>query len=156
MQNAIEFFVKDRPRPGGSKRAVYNPKTKRSFVRDDSDHVKVWREAVREAARDAYDGPPLEGPVSMTVSFRFRRPKGHYGSGRNAQRLKASAPAAHIQRPDLTKLIRSTEDAMKGIVWHDDCQVNIRTATKVWVHRWDAEGASISIRPADAEAPHAE
>jgi Holliday junction resolvase RusA-like endonuclease len=46
--------------------------------------------------------------------------------------LKRSAPTLHTQKPDTTKLIRCTEDALQGVCWHDDCQVVSQQATKVW------------------------
>ena len=40
------------------------------------------------------------------MNFRFVRPKSHYGTGRNAKKLKPSAPPHHTQKPDATKLLR--------------------------------------------------
>lgn len=147
----IEFFVEDTPRPGGSKRAFYNPKVGRAIVVDASSKVKTWRNTVRFTARGNYDGPPLKGAVRMDVTFSFRRPKSHYGTGRNARRLKPSAPRYHTQKPDLTKLVRSTEDALKGIIWEDDCQRIGGEPTKGWVDRWEREGALIVIESLTAE-----
>jgi Holliday junction resolvase RusA-like endonuclease len=54
------------------------------------------------------------------IEFRMPRPKAHYKA---SGEIKADAPWFPIVRPDLTKLLRSTEDAMTGIVWHDDSQI---------------------------------
>jgi len=149
----IEFFVEDTPRPGGSKKAFYNPKLNRAMIVDAGKHTKTWRNSVRDAAREAYDGPPVTGGVTMAVTFHMRRPKSHYRTGRNARLLRNAAPRRHVQKPDRTKLLRSTEDALKGICWHDDCQVDSGPVRKEWVHRWEREGATIAIE-ADAGPDH--
>ena len=69
------------------------------------------------------DWTPLDGPLVASMVFTFARPKGHYRTGRNAHLLRDSAPARPHGMPDLSKILRSTEDALKGIVWHDDARV---------------------------------
>jgi Holliday junction resolvase RusA-like endonuclease len=73
-------------------------------------------------AREAYSGELLEGALELTLMFRLVKPKSS----------KRKYPTV---RPDLTKLIRSTEDAMKGIIWHDDSQVVLQQTKKVYVDR---------------------
>lgn len=72
------------------------------------------------------------GPVTMRIQFCFSRPKSHFRTGKNAHLLKADAPENHIQKCDLTKLVRCTEDALTGIAWKDDCQVVERMERKGW------------------------
>ena len=64
-----------------------------------------------------------EGPVYLTLLFLFARPKTHFGTGRNAGKLKESAPVYHTKRPDLDNLVKFAEDCLTGIAWKDDCQV---------------------------------
>jgi Holliday junction resolvase RusA-like endonuclease len=73
-----------------------------------------------------------DGPVGLAVVFHLRRPKGHFGTGRNADRVKASSPAWPCVKPDCTKLLRGVEDAMTGIVWRDDAQVVEQMVSKVY------------------------
>jgi Holliday junction resolvase RusA-like endonuclease len=61
--------------------------------------------------------------VAVTLRFFVRRPKGHYGSGRNAGLLKDSAPARPAKRPDVDKMVRHVLDALKGVLYADDGQV---------------------------------
>lgn len=123
------------------------------IVTDDNPKVKTWRNSVRFAAQCAYDGEPLTGAVWLKLTFYLRRPKGHYGTGRNERLLKPSAPTHHTQTPDRTKLIRSTEDALKGILWQDDAQVMDGPTRKQWCHRWQKEGVQIVVEAvADTEA----
>jgi len=122
----IEFFAPGIPRPGGSKKGFVNPKTGRvMIVKAGGQNEENWRQAVAYAAMRAMDGrPPLDGPVSLTVTFVLPRPKYHYhASKRLAGELRQDAPGYHVKAPDRTKLMRSTEDAMTGIVYRDDSQV---------------------------------
>ena len=88
---------------------------------DNSGPSKKWMKLVAQVARNNYGNqPPIARPVMLTARFYFERPQSHYGTGRNAERLKDSAPEHHGQSPDLAKLLRALEDAMSGIVYVDD------------------------------------
>lgn len=129
------------PAPQGSKRHVG-----RGIMVESSAKVKPWREAVKHAALDARSAadPFWEAgavgmafrrgqAVSVVVVFSLPRPSSHYGSGTNAQTVKASAPWWPAGRPDVDKLLRSTLDALgEAGVWHDDSQVVQVVGSKVW------------------------
>ncbi|MFA6046499.1 MAG: RusA family crossover junction endodeoxyribonuclease [Phycisphaerales bacterium] len=125
-ENEITFQVHGVPAPGGSKRGFFSPKTKRVIITEDCKRSKPWRALVSSAALDAHQGEPLDGPLRLEVEFVLPRPKHHTG----ARGLKASAPHFHVIAPDSTKLLRSTEDALKGICWHDDAQVAVQSVSK--------------------------
>jgi len=131
MNNIISFFVPGIPRPGGSKTAFRNKYTGRIQVVDASKN-QDWKSIVAYSARQAYSGEPLLGPVRLKIIFQMPRPKSHYGTGCNNGRLKTSAPYYHTVAPDATKLLRSTEDALKAILWKDDSQVAIQEVEKVY------------------------
>ncbi|NLX98433.1 MAG: RusA family crossover junction endodeoxyribonuclease [Rhodopirellula sp.] len=130
----IEFEIFGRPATQGSKRAQVirreggvpvtdtrgNPVV---VVREHSPKTAVWRQQVSAAARQAYAGELLTGPVILRLEFVRPRPAGHFGSGRNAQTLKASAPTWPTSKPDTIKLARAVEDALSGVIWRDDAQV---------------------------------
>ena len=65
----------------------------------------------------------MRGPVAMTFVFYFARPRGHFGIGRNINRLRASAPEHMTTMPDVDKLVRCTLDALVGVLIKDDAQV---------------------------------
>jgi len=121
----ITFFVPGIPRPGGSKKGFYNPKAGRVMMTKAGGELEEnWRQAVSFAAMRAMgERPPFAGPVVMDVVFFMPRPKSHYRTGKHAGELRPDAPRLHTKRPDKTKLIRGTEDAMTGIVFADDCLV---------------------------------
>ena len=124
--NPIIFFVPGDPQPGGSKRAFYIPKLKRSVITEANPKAKNWRSTVAQVAAEVMRSP-LQGALSVRFEFFKARPKGHY----NAKGiLRPSAPAYPTTKPDTTKLVRSTEDALKGIAWRDDSQVVDQFACK--------------------------
>lgn len=142
---AVRFFVPGVPQPGGSKKGfVVKTKTgrHRAVITDDAKHNATWRAVVSLAARQHIDRPFL-GPVVFFFDFTMPRPKSHYGTGRNAAVLKPSAPRPHTVRPDSSKLERSTEDALKGIAWIDDCQVVDHRTRKLY---GDTPGCWITIQ----------
>ena len=101
-------------------------------VHDKGKELKAWRQDVAVAARRAYSGPLLVGPVAIVLIFARPRLKWHFGTGRNAGKLKASAPSHPTTKPDSIKLTRAVEDALTGVIWADDAQVCGHEIYKVW------------------------
>ncbi len=131
----VSFTVLGKPQPKGSKRAFAIRKggvlTGKAAVVDANSNAASWMQEVRSAARDAMLAaceedrfyPLIEGPLSVTVTFYRARPAGHYGTGRNASSLKASAPLLPVTKPDVDKLSRAVLDALTGVVYRDDAQI---------------------------------
>lgn len=134
-RRVIEFTVIGRPQQRGSKTASVVTKAGGEIVRrpNGSPAIRVmdsnkksgdWMTSVKQVAAGIMgDRELIRSPVVLTVQFYFARPKAHYRTGRNAGKLKDSAPSIHAQSPDLAKLIRCLEDALTGVVWADDRQV---------------------------------
>jgi Holliday junction resolvase RusA-like endonuclease len=116
---SIELTIAGNPIAQGSKRVF------RGILVDANDKaLRPWRHAVAAEATEAMAGnEPLAGPLRLDVTFTFRRPALHYGTGRNANTLKAAAPLARTAKPDLDKLLRALCDGMAGIVYRDDAQI---------------------------------
>lgn len=134
--SVVQFTVLGRPMPAGSKRAFAIRKggvpTGRVAVVDANPAQKSWQQEVASAALEAVSATHelLVGPLSLSVVFVVARPKGHYGTGRNAAVIKPSAPAWPAQKPDVSKLVRAVEDALTGVVYRDDAQIVLQHATK--------------------------
>jgi Holliday junction resolvase RusA-like endonuclease len=139
----ISFFIQGIPKPGGSKRGFLHKSTGRVIVTEDCKKNASWRESCKLFASQVFTADPLIGPLAVEFHFVFPRPKGHYGTGKNAGVVKASAPAYPAVKPDTTKLIRSTEDALTGLLWKDDAQIVGQNATKTYGER---PGAQIVVR----------
>jgi Holliday junction resolvase RusA-like endonuclease len=150
-KHVITIWVPGIPQPGGSKKGfAYFDKDRgryRALITEDNKKSKPWRQSVEWSAKETID-QPLMGALEFRIIFFMPRPKSHFGTGRNANLLKPSAPYFHTGKPDTTKLIRSTEDALKGIAWSDDCQVADQKGKKIYGAR---PGALIFISPAEAE-----
>ena len=103
------------PGPQGSKRFVGKSKKGKAIMVESSAKVKPWRESVHYAALAARQGaPPMDGPLRASMVFTMPKP--------------ASAPKSRRtypdRMPDLSKLVRSTEDALTTAgLWADDARV---------------------------------
>jgi crossover junction endodeoxyribonuclease RusA len=128
----IVFEVVGIPGPQGSKRHVGN-----GVMIESSKKVKPWRDDVRNAAQawlDRNGNPPLiTEPVVLSVTFCLPRPK--------SRKKDIVVPTT----PDLSKLIRSTEDALTGVLWKDDALVVEEHAYKFYADHDGRPGASIVI-----------
>ncbi len=136
------------PGAQGSKRV-----TRYGGLIEASTRVAPWRQDIRFAALRAFKQNPIEGPVSISLEFIFKRPKSHFGTGRNARTLKPSAPKYLTSKGcgDIDKLCRSTLDGLSmssgGSVLNDDSQVVSLSAEKRYVQGNEHQGAYISIMP---------
>lgn len=63
---------------------------------------------------------PFSKPLFVEIVCYFSRPKSHYGSGKNADVLKPSAPFHHTKKPDADNCAKFVFDALNGIFWTDD------------------------------------
>jgi Holliday junction resolvase RusA-like endonuclease len=121
-----EFEVDGIPVPQGSKSGwVSNagPKPRAILHDQNAKTLKPWRATVTAAAREAYAGERIEGPVFLVLEFRFVRPKS----------VKREWPAV---KPDIDKTVRSVLDGITDSgLWRDDSQVVTLRASKVYADR---------------------
>jgi Holliday junction resolvase RusA-like endonuclease len=144
----LTFSILGVAAPAGSKRGY--ARGGHVQIVEDSKRTEPWKLEVARAGIDAmrehgFEPRSFLGPLDLFVVFRFVRPKSHYGTGRNAERLKTSAPQHHVVKPDTTKLVRALEDALTGVVWRDDAQVVIQHAVKSYALRGESACARVSI-----------
>lgn len=107
-------------------------------------NLKPWRYLVQQAAINL-NHPTITGPVSLSCIFLFPRPKSHYTAKGT---LKPSAPAFHSVKPDGSKCLRSTEDALvdAGLL-QDDARIAISSYTKRYTTAGEHPGALITLIP---------
>ena len=89
---------------------------------------RFYLEAKQQICCKALNGTP----VHIKLTFEMPRPKSHYGTGRNAGKLKPSAPEEHTSKPDLDNLIKFVFDCLNGLAWVDDTQVIGMSAEKIY------------------------
>jgi len=129
----IEFEVHGKPQPQGSAKAFIPKGWNRAVITSDNKTLKPWRQDVSQVAQQAMRGASAtESPVSVSVTFRFARPRS----------VKASV-AHKTTKPDVDKLLRSILDSMTGIVFRDDAQVVCLVGQKEFSA---VEGATVRVR----------
>lgn len=103
----------------------------------------AFRHAAEFYAKAAM-GPtePLSGPLKLTVSFVLPRPKA------KTWKRKPMLPEWKVEKPDISNLLKSLEDACNGVLWHDDAQVVVCTATKATAAGDEAPGVHVRVEPA--------
>lgn len=143
MSTILEVFIPGKAAPGGSKKAFVNPKTGKIVVTDDAKNNAGWRDRVAVFAATRTGCQLVDGPLEVVATFVVERPKGHYGTGRNAGKVRPTAPAWPTSKPDATKLWRAAEDALTGVVWHDDAQIVRQRIEKRY---GDRPGLALTVR----------
>ena len=118
----IKFVVHGHPAPQGSARAFVPKGWTRAIVTSANPKLKPWRQQVAgEAMSLGLECIVAHVPVSIRLSFYFdppqKMPKGRTGM---------------TTKPDVDKLARGILDALKGILIHDDSQVNHLDARKFY------------------------
>ena len=145
----ITFDVCGRPVAQGSLTSFRSASTGR-IITPQKQGVKQWRDDIRAEALRCDRGMTglIELPVVVHLAFRFQRPKGHYGTGRNAGKLKASAPLypTSARIGDIDKLTRAALDAITGALIRDDRQVvKLAEVEKRWCARDEREGVEVEL-----------
>lgn len=113
----IRIVVRGTPAPQGSKSFKGMSKAGRAILTESSKKVRPWRQDVKaaaEALRERTGAAPIDGPVVVSMVFTLQKPA-------SAPKRRRTYP---MRTPDLSKLARSTEDALTDAgVWADDARV---------------------------------
>ena len=126
----LYFVVFGRPQPQGSYRAFIYQKggNARAAITSDNKKMKPYRQQVTDTALSVLERLEIERPrhgehvpVSVELNFFFAKPK--------STKKSVLFPAV---KPDIDKLIRSTFDALTGVLFKDDAQVVTVTARKFY------------------------
>jgi Holliday junction resolvase RusA-like endonuclease len=153
----FELVVRGRPAPQGSKRGVAKIKGKGADMKvvgvkqiEMSPYVGVWRDDVKAAAERAIEQTghvAYDCPVRVRMVFTWQKPK-------SAPKRRRTWP---MGMPDLSKLCRSTEDALTAAgVWRDDARVvEYSRLAKVYPgedpEAMDVPGVRITVEPVDEQ-----
>lgn len=145
IDRELEITVHGIPVPQGSKTYLGHGR----MVEAGGQKLKNWRHDVTRAAQQAHtEHGAFIGPIYVEIDFYLPRPRSHYGTGRNADKVRDSSPAYPSSRPDLDKLIRAVDDALTASgIWVDDAQVVGLYARKLYANPDREPGADIVIAP---------
>lgn len=142
----MEITVYGKPGPQGSKKFVGKDSKGKGIILENSDKVIPWRNEVSEAAVRELDRigrpAPFDCPLQVLMVFTFLRPK-------TVKRSKRLHPSVY---PDLSKIVRSTEDALTDAgIWRDDALVVDLVTRKRYANEGDQaldrSGCLIRIEP---------
>lgn len=130
--NGFVCTVPGIPRPQGSLKIVTSRSTGRPIAKNSGTTV-AHRNLVVGTLAQAWEGSPIDDPVSVKLEFHLPRPRSHFGTGRNVGKVKLSAPQVPITTPDTDKLVRLVNDALTiaGVV-RDDALIVHLEASKVY------------------------
>lgn len=82
--------------------------------------VAVYKRQLAIMAVAMYDGKPLEGQLSLKVTF-YRNIQKSISKKERAKRL--SGEHRPTVKPDASNYLKSFEDALNGIIWKDDALI---------------------------------
>lgn len=139
MTPALTVLIPGKPRGQGSMTLARDPRTGREFARYGTDTI-THRNLVVEMLHRRWAGrPPLTSPIEVRVLAELQRPKSHFGTGRNAGRLKDNAPQWATTYPDGDKVARLVGDALTiaGVIDDD-----------ALIARWHVEKRYAATAPA--------
>ena len=145
---SFTFRVLGTPVPQGSVKAFGS-----RVVANNEQALGSWRSDVASAAQRAKPADwDINAAVSLRCEFVFPRPLSHYGTGKNATKLKPSAPRYHVKTPDVDKLVRgvadSIGDAVARVLLNNDSQIVTLYAAKRYSTD-DFLGAIITVTALD-------
>jgi Holliday junction resolvase RusA-like endonuclease len=117
----------------------------------DAGTAEGFKSAVALAARPHLPADPIAGAVSLSLTFRMPRPKGHYRTGRNSHVLRETAPFYHTGRPDADNLVKAVTDSLTQLgMWRDDSQVCMVRVFKRYAESGERPGVLVSITELEA------
>lgn len=127
MTFMVTFKVDGVPVPKGRARYVKRGNFVQAYT---PEKTRTYETLIKDASRQAMGGSePLETPVSLYLYIRVPIP-----ASATKKRLQAIADGSEkpIKKPDASNILKSVEDGMNGVVYHDDSQIINIHVTKVF------------------------
>lgn len=141
-KDMAEFQILGPPQPQKRPRAFTRGKHAKVYSPTSEQKVKVSQAAHMLKG----DGYYFDDAVSVRIYYYFHRPKSHYGTGKNSNVIKDSAPHHHIKRPDLDNLNKAVLDGITdGGLWSDDSIVCHLSVVKQYIDRDDTQRTHVII-----------
>lgn len=113
----------------GGKARAYTPTTIGKGDDKRPHPIHAFKATLRLVAQQAYQGPPLSGPLRVDVLLVFARHSNKVWKSKPMPRYR------HIEKPDRDNCDKAVLDALKGTVIVDDCQVCAGE-----INKWRAAG----------------
>ena len=127
MSFMVTFKVDATPVPKGRARYVRRGNHISTYT---PEKTRTYETLIKDAAIEAMgSSEPLETPVSLYLYIRVPIPKSC-----TKKRLEAISDGSEkpTKKPDASNILKSVEDGMNGVVYHDDSQIINIHVTKVY------------------------
>ena len=95
------------------------------------------KKEIRKAILKSVPKEPFESAIVLHIHFKCKRPKSHYGTGKNKEIIKQKA--LHLMKttkPDLDNYIKLYMDVFSGLFWKDDNQVIQISSSKCYADNY--------------------
>ena len=124
IKNEISFLIpgdpvaKNRPRFFARKAGT---KIHTGVYKDQEDQEGYFKQMISKQL--PVDFEIYNGPIILEITCNLARPKSHFGTGRNAELLKKSAPIFPQNPKDWDNYGKFVSDCLNKIIYQDDRQV---------------------------------
>lgn len=130
---ATTFWVAGVPVQQGSMKA-FVAGGKARVVHTNPTGLNAWRGAIATQARALFT-TVTEEALRVDLDFRMPRPKA----------LPKRKYTRHVKAPDIDKLARAGLDALTGVVYNDDKQVDVLMVMKQYAEPGEQPGVRITV-----------
>nr|DAR29699.1 MAG TPA: Endodeoxyribonuclease RusA [Caudoviricetes sp.] len=149
----MKFFVYGMPKPQPRPRACMRGKHAGIY---DAGTANGWKYLIARTARDNAPEKPFDCAVGLSLVFVLPRPKNHYlpaTKSRPQETLRQNAPILNTTKPDIDNYVKAVMDALTDsqVIWRDDAQVVMISASKIYEDAKTKCGVEISIEDLEYE-----
>jgi Holliday junction resolvase RusA-like endonuclease len=124
IKTNISFLIPGDPvsknRPRFFARAIHG-KIQSGVYKDQEDQEGYFKQMIAKQLPANFE--ICKGPVFLEIICNLARPKSHFGTGRNAELIKKSAPMLPQNNKDWDNYGKFVSDCLNKIVYQDDRQV---------------------------------
>jgi Holliday junction resolvase RusA-like endonuclease len=148
----LRFRAFGTPKPQRRPQAFYNEKTGKAGTYN-LKNAEPWKWEIGHVAEpaiaSAIGATPLAGPLEIEMTFWFARPKGHYGTGRNAKLVKESSPRFPCckGKEDFDNIAKPVCDVLTVLrAWDDDGLIVRAVIAKLYETETERPGCLVVVR----------
>lgn len=139
----------------GSKKIGRNQQTGKAIILDDNPRTREWRDLLTLEMRKTAPPQPLDEPVFVQLTIFVQRPANHYGTGRNAGKLKRGVPDIPKTGLDADKVLRCVDDAGTNAGWWcNDSRVSAGSFARYYAETEGVVVEAWALESCFATAPH--
>lgn len=134
---SVDALPVGQPRP----RATTVNGAARMYEAKKSHPIHDFKASCRVACRAAYGGAPLAAPLSVALVCVFPRTQ---------QQLRLRSPPGrmrHAKKPDIDNVIKAVQDALNGLLFVDDAQICVTSASKWIAAKDEPPHVEVTVRP---------